>query len=502
MADVGRIIDTIIAAIERASSSRGGGEEAEKVYTDVPIARGAPQISTDMPEEYSEMRRIAVSEEGLSLGESALFVRQGRFMADFEDDFSERAFFMKYYPTYRQMSSRQLRTYFTWRSAVRRGEIAQTYLSYVYVYIYELINLIGCSSPEEARKKLLSFTEEYSRIDPSIKGFASRWANDMTIYYGIYEPSDAEKSRDAHICVFSDPAACSDDDFFDALCALSSYDPTRSKLYKKHPEEYKALVRMTFASFTEFCKRSRKLTLTERLFGRYGARRYILFPSAVFYDSKRREDREFVSLTGTRYVFRNGECTVEGYPEQRGKNSALGSLTKTVDSLLRPYFGLESTKPGAAVVTLGAIVKKEVDIYTEKKRREEAGKITIDFSVLEGIRASADKTRDLLVTEDETEDGAPEEAFPENAPLCEEERKEDGGDVTLTAEEREILRLILTGGDSAGRSRALGVPLSVAVDGINEKLFDKFFDNSIEFDGDAPVPVADYEKDLRGIAGI
>ncbi len=500
MTDFAKKIDSILSVIKNVQVSdplKTSG--SERVYTDERILTSASRLSFDVPEKYSEMRRLAASAEGLSLSESALFVRQGRFMADFEDDYYDQAFFMRYYPTYRQMSDRQLRTYFTWRSAVRRGEIKPTHLSYVYVYIYELINLIGCTSPEEAREKLVSFVNAYSELDPSVKGLPLRWANDMSVYYGIPEATDAEIPRDSHIQKFSDPASCTDDEFFAALCALSSYDPSRSKLYKKHPEEYKTLMRRVFASFTELCRTSRKLTLTERLFGRYALRRYILFPSAVFYDARRREGREYVGRSGERYVFKDGACFVEGYPEQRKKSTALASLVKTADSLLRPYFGMEATKPGGTVATLGAIVKKETDAYFEEQRRAAAKKIEIDYTLLGGIRASADKTRDLLVTEDEIE---PEEV-PE--PLVYAAEEKDGGGtepaVALTDAEKEILRLILAGGDAAGYARAAGLPLSVAVDSINEKLFDEFFDTAIEFDGDAPVPVADYEDELRGIAG-
>ena len=41
-------------------------------------------------------------------------------------------------------------------------------------------------------EKLLSFTEEYSKIDSSIKRYASRWAKDMRIYYGIERARTAD----------------------------------------------------------------------------------------------------------------------------------------------------------------------------------------------------------------------------------------------------------------------------------------------------------------------
>jgi len=41
--------------------------------------------------------------------------------------------------------------------------------------------------------------------------------------------------------------------------------------------------------------------------------------------------------------------------------------------------------------------------------------------------------------------------------------------------------------------------VSVIIDSINEKLFDMFLDNVLEFEGDSPAPVEDYTEDLKGL---
>lgn len=42
-------------------------------------------------------------------------------MEDFEDDYDGDAPFSMYYPCYQMMGYEQLRTYFSWRSKVRKG---------------------------------------------------------------------------------------------------------------------------------------------------------------------------------------------------------------------------------------------------------------------------------------------------------------------------------------------------------------------------------------------
>ena len=64
-----------------------------------------------------------------------------------------------------------------------------------------------------------------------------------------------------------------------------------------------------------------------------------------------------------------------------------------------------------------------------------------------------------------------------------------------------MLRAVLTGGDAAGAAKAGGKMLSVAVDAINEKLFDLFGDTVIYDAGDGPAVYEDYEEELKGRIG-
>ncbi len=490
---IGVIIDRIMEAIGNAGYDSGGQDE--KVYRDEPIIMSAARDAEELPEKYREMKRIARTEYGETLGEWPLFYRQGKFMEDFSDSYEKEAYFMKYYPTYRQMSDRQLRTYFTWRTAVRAGEIKETSLSYAYVYLYELINLIGCADPAEALEKLTAFTEKYSEYDRSIIRFASRWAKDMRIYYGV-SPEGETDPFDAASSSLSAPHDCGEDELFGAICTLSSFDLQKSKLYKTHPAEAKALVCRVYTAFSDYCGRARRQTLAERLFGKRDEAPYTVFPSAVFYDSKKGEDREYSPTPRRKYVYCNRRWTVSGYPEVRKKSTALGSLMRTVDSLIRPYFGMEATKPGKTVVTLGAIVEKECAAYFRELAEAEAGKIEFDFSKLGAIREAADETRERLTAEEDPFEFFEEEAAPET----EEEIPEPVG--ILTPDEKEILKMILNGEDAASFAARRGTPLSVIVDSINEKLYDTLLDTALEYDGEVPFAVEDYESELKGIAGI
>ena len=93
------------------------------------------------------------------------------------------------------------------------------------------------------------------------------------------------------------------------------------------------------------------------------------------------------------------------------------------------------------------------------------------------------------------------DAEPEQAETTAEEIPFVGSEL-LTETEARVLRAVLEGGDPAATAKDGGLMLSAAIDSINEKLFDVFFDTAIEFDEDVPVTVEDYIEELKGYAGI
>ncbi len=77
-------------------------------------------------------------------------------MASYEDDYEGRQSFLRYYPTYHDLTVGQARTYFTWRTKIRQNIYEKISDSYAYIYLYELLNGIGIKDPEEGLDKLNS----------------------------------------------------------------------------------------------------------------------------------------------------------------------------------------------------------------------------------------------------------------------------------------------------------------------------------------------------------
>ena len=96
-----------------------------------------------------------------------------------------------------------------------------------------------------------------------------------------------------------------------------------------------------------------------------------------------------------------------------------------------------------------------------------------------------------------------EEEEPEYLPAPEPPAKEEPQESeVLKSPLKEIMLSLLKGENPETVARKSGIMLSVAVEEINETLFDDFGDTVIEFDGDTPRIIEDYENELKGMFNI
>ena len=572
-----------------------------KTYTDEPILKRASAMQNYTPPKIEEMRKLAEGQGGWNWSSPKLFVRQGRLMADYEDDFSYSGTFFRYYPTYQLMSDVQLRGYFSWRTKVRRGQTEPTALSFAFVYIYELLNLIGVSSPEEGYEKLVAFRDAYAPIDGSVDRYLRDWLVDFAVYYGLDPalPRQAEALLPyRQYTVLARYRQHTPEELFDALCGLSSYNVEKSKFYKAYPEDTRAVLCRVFADFAAHHEKSCKNSLCERLFGKAHTLPYTMFSSAVVSLDRDGPDRDYEIFPWYGYSCRNGTWYRTRLDRSPAKNRKLGELVRDVDAILRERYGFDAPlKRTDRTKLFTNIVNNAVDEWQAEKKRKAAAEIRIDVSKLNAIRTDASATRDKLMTEEEREeesgerraefgdvarslssvaDGsqtarriAPSESGKRRAESgaeadrrcrCAEEgglltggnkeyrdalqvadktircdrfgvaiesaagggcakksettifptyqefgispsAAQGAGDLPLDATEAAVLRAVLTGGDAAGAAKAGGKMLSVAVDAINEKLFDLFGDTVIYDAGDGPAVYEDYEEELKGRIG-
>lgn len=496
MADIQNLIETINKRFKDNDSA------VAKVYREEPILKTAAQMANFTPPKYREMRKLAKSSHVFYSSDAAkIFYEQGKFMEDYTDDYQYNGEFRSYYPTYQDMTDQQLRGYFSWRTKVRDGIVDKTSLSFVFVYIYELLMQIGVSSAEEGFYKIKNFWQIYKDIDPKINHYIKLWLKDYVVYNGL-EKHLLDDFSDIHfdhtILTLINCYSHSTDEVFSALNSLSSYNLENSRFYKLHSDDVKYVVYNAFAELTEYYNKKRKNNICEKFFGKIMANQYVMFNSAVFYNHEIHKDCVYEINDVCKYICKNGKWTYERFFFFKGKNKHIGELLKTIDFIMRQEYDFRSTlKVDKVKKVYQDILRKVIGELLEEKKKKSVPKIEIDISKLQNIRKTALETQNKLIVED-----SEEITIPDTKPIADKYDPKAAAQVdaaNLSNIEYEFMKCLLYGKDYSDLVKSNGLMLSVLIDSINEKLFDMFCDTVLIFEGDKLELIEDYEAELKAI---
>lgn len=96
--------------------------------------------------------------------------------------------FMSYWATYQQMTEAQRKWYFYWRSEVRQGRYHRTDLSYIFIYVYELIHQVGWTDPREGYRLLDEIWTAYRDKFPRLDHYLKEWTADFVLIHKLDIP--------------------------------------------------------------------------------------------------------------------------------------------------------------------------------------------------------------------------------------------------------------------------------------------------------------------------
>lgn len=423
----------------------------------------------ELPRALRELRALERRASECGWSSAQLFAWQARLAADYEDDFRYEGVFSHYFPTYRMMTDAQLRGYFAWRTQVRRGRIEKTSLSFAFVYLYELLNGIGYSTPEEGHELLCRFSAAYRALDARIGRYARIWADDFVVYHGLdrvrlglLTAGEGQARADAGTRGASLEDACpeafadvsrserltwedayrllaeeegrpagaheahsplSDERLAAVLSALASPGLARSRVWREHPCEMQALVSGTWRALSAYYRARRATSLFAHLFGVRAAGSYQMFRSAVFWEGSPHGDAVYEAGPLSRFICENGRWRCDCVPNAGVRSAELGRILKAVQRRGAERLGYEcALKDPGVPKYLVRIIDKQIDALRariEAQRAEEAARearrVVIDFSKLAGIRRAASATCEALLIDEEregAEGNAPQPAVP------------------------------------------------------------------------------------------
>ena len=525
---------------------RSNAAFSKTVYQEQPIIMTGSQLKSFVPDAIREARQLAKQGYARNLSVVDVFYEQARLLAGYEDDFEFTGTFSHYYPSYEDMSNEQLRGYFAWRTKVRHGNIEQGSLSFAYVYLYELINLIGVSSAQDAYDTLLAFGTAYRRFDTRFGQLFDTWLDDFVIYYGLDAGLLRTRSfakRDAAFDVLLHHETHAEGELFDALVTLGGYAIEDSPFFVEHEAELRHLVAHAYRAAAQHHAKL-KTTLPAKLAGRLKNERLWLFERAVFANPLNITSAEYqisphdtVYCRGTAW-FRTRYDNLE-YPIPW-----VTQLLETCECALRDAYAYPNTleRKLTTKYLLKAIEAQAANLAEETRLREERA-VHIDFSQLDHIRAAAEVTCEKLIVEDESEReisplrglaAAPVEMTGDaaHAPLVEmtiengvpaaisSEAADMSTPTVISSEANEVsavekshqhplspvetsfLETLLAGGSIHEFERAHACMASVLVDSINDKLYDEFADICIDTCTGEPVIIEDYVPELRDLLDL
>lgn len=467
------------------------------IFGDEPIPKRAAREADRLPAPLLAARSLETAGAAPHLQSgSALFLKQAKLLATYEDDFSYDGSVIRYFPTYQSLTDPELRGYFSWRTKLRAGEVRTAPLTFAYLYIFELINQVGVTDPMDGYRKLEAFRSAYAQVNGAACPHLDEWRTDYCIYYGLDAELLADTPQvlfDKSVCVLEQIHTQPQDAVMRAVKQLAPKWLARSRFYADFAADCdRVITRVLRRISTHFDKRC-KCSLVESWFGGMGVFQTRLFYNAVFCDPLKIRSAEYALDARCVYCCKNGFWTVRRDSDPTLPSEMLNALVRAIDCTMRQEYGYRYPLKDSRIPKYQQkIILEETHALLAEKAAAEAAKISIDYTKLARIRRDAAVTRDKLIVEEETD--APEAPTAPAAP-CEAAAPASGDSAALSQAEYRLLQCLLYGGD-CGWVRSQGYLPSVLTDGINEKLYDRFCDCVLTCD-EPPALVADYIDELK-----
>lgn len=99
--------------------------------------------------------------------------------------------FQAYWPTFRDLNERQLKWYLYWRGQVLKGNYLEVDLSYIFIFVYELLNYSFNKNAAFNVSMLVRLLDNYKEMHQGLEKYLNVWIADML--YEIGEQTLAEK---------------------------------------------------------------------------------------------------------------------------------------------------------------------------------------------------------------------------------------------------------------------------------------------------------------------
>ena len=423
-----------------------------------------------------------------------------------------------------------------------------TCVAFAKVRVYEIICGI-IPDPEQGYQELTRIAKDYAWQDTRFAASLAQWIRGYIIdhYLTAHITDDLfpETIRDRMITTLTNPAETTDEEYLDAAIHVSAYHVDTSAFTRRHRGIVQYSLRRICQAVDRYLREQRHTSLADVCFGQPTTIDAVrLFPDAVYLDTQRYRPqadygmmKRVVNEPQTVVIdpIRSYRWTTDGHWHLTAYATDLagrvfGDIMRVCDRQLRRHhhFGHDMKAPpsGGLAHALIPVIDQAIDEIERARLIASRPHITIDMHELARIRHDADITRDALIVDEQdaqaesttestikpsTEQPAiPPQTEQAGAPPNEAETTSapqstptpapaptTPHDGTATDPEHFLVRSLLNHEPYEDELRRRHESVSMLVDRINERMMDDIGDTVIEFDGDRPVIIEDYEDDLR-----
>ena len=347
--------------------------EPEKIIRDKPpiveLIHSMDKITIKNEPSYPKgfYSRNKLSDE-TSAKNAQLFYKQALFMANVEDDYKGKDnSYPSWHSTFEWMDLQEKRTYFTWRTHIRKGEYIKAKPQYIFIYLSELINNIPYDENTEKRfdyfLKFVTNLELY--IDDSYTYYYRYEINEWLISfyvlndisYSKYEfnqrlPDEYRYKKNEYYYI---PKSQKYSESKELLNRYSNYKFLSSIFYES---EYGYLlleaIDYVFRAVEDYLKKFRIIWF-DAIYNsiEYEKTEWHPYKNLTYYPGAQISDREVELVNGDKYIIKDGK----GYKLYHGYNpnpysGAIAYTIKIIENELRKALGFRAKlHPNSSTVT-------------------------------------------------------------------------------------------------------------------------------------------------------
>lgn len=495
-------------------------------YTNEPVNQ-TEQFSIEK-KKISRLRQMKALSASNVTDTNKLFYLQGTFMDDYVDNYDINVPCNKNNPVYNNLTIYQLRSYFSWRTLIRNKLYKQTEKSYVFLYIYELLNKIGVKNEIDGLNKIIDLWQNYRVFDNSFDKYLSNWVKDyyiinrINIDFNLIEEEFPIKNND-NLEDISEILIGNYENKLEFLDSISNYHILKSKIME---HKYSFLINLVipeiFKNFDKYFSEN-NVSFVNITFGEFKKKYWNVYENAIYFNNKLESDFVFKFKNLETYYRKGNNYYKETFELSQYSKCIVGYILKNIEITLRECLKfsknlklnissldeLSSNAELYSIVTdkkfnmiINNTIKKyliehktEINNIITKEKKEE---IVIDANKFNEIRKSSSRIQEKLIVE--------EENYLEKEEQVEIEIINSSQDIfknlvdNLNNIELDFLKKIVNNeprNNLIDYSKQNNILFEIMIENINKVALETIGDNLIEDNSDEIIIYAEYIDSLK-----